>query len=518
MSIPKEPRQQMINMMYLVLTAMLALNITKEVLNAFQTINQSIERSNDAISGKNAALYAAFDKAQNNPSEADKVRPYNDRAKKVKAYTDELYSYLNSLKDSVINRAGGKDVNAEGDTVVKSIENIDASPQFFYKLGYGDSVKNRLIKYKDDILSLIPPGDTKNSLDSQFPVQVIDPKPNEDNPKGEWSFGTFNNIPVVAAVAMLSKFQNDIKNAEAMALEDLQKRIYLEDYKFDTLAPIAVPTTSYALEGQEIEANITLAAFNKTLNPDIFVGGQKIEVKGGVGIYKTKASGIGEREVTGQIVMDKQGKKETYPFKFKYMVGSAGASMGLDKMNVMYIGVDNPVTLSASGYNIQDVDLVVPDGVTKKPVPNALGKYNLEVTKKGPMVYQIKAKNRDGSIVTLLSDTIRVKEIPDPSATLMKKKGGPLPTASVRVQMGLIAEVENFEFATRFVVTEFRFLWIPKVGDAYPVFNKGAKFGKEIVDILKRVQPGDQILFSEIKAVGPDKKVRDCPPLVFTLR
>src|SRR5690606_35111976 len=100
-----------------------------------------------------------------------------------------------------------------------------------------------------------------------------------------------------------------------------------------------------------------------------------------------------------------------------------------------------------------------------------------------------------------------------PSATLMKKKGGPLPTASVRVQMGLIAEVENFEFATRFVVTEFRFLWIPKVGDAYPVFNKGAKFGKEIVDILKRVQPGDQILFSEIKAVGPDKKVRDCPPL-----
>ncbi len=518
MSIPKEPRQQMINMMYLVLTAMLALNITKEVLNAFQTINQSIERSNDAISGKNAALYKAFNDAESNPSEADKVRPYNNKAKNVQAYTNALYDYLEGLKDSVINRAGGKDVNAQGDTVVKSIENIDASPQFFYKLGYGDSIKARLIQYKVDILNEIPPGDTKQSLEDQFPVQVIDPKVSDDNPKGEWTFGTFNNIPVVAAVAMLSKFQNDIKNAEAMALEDLQKRIYLEDYKFDTLAPMAVPTTSYALEGQEVEATITLAAFNKSLNPDIYVGGQKIEVKGGVGLYKTRATGVGEREVTGQIVMDKQGKKETYPFKFKYMVGSAGASMGLDKMNVMYIGVDNPVTLSASGYNIQDVDLIVPDGVTKKAVPNANGKYNLEVTKKGPMVYQIKAKNRDGSIVTLLSDTVRVKEIPDPSATLMKKKGGPLPTASVRVQLGLFAEVENFEFATRFVVTEFRFLWIPKVGDAFPVFNKGAKFGNDIKDILQRVQPGDQILFSEIKAVGPDKKVRECPPLVFTLR
>src|SRR5690606_17667637 len=136
--------------------------------------------------------------------------------------------------------------------------------------------------------------------------------------------------------AMLSKFQNDVKNAEAMVLEELQKLVYLEDWKFDTLAAYAIPTTTYALEGQEIEASIMVAAFNKSINPKVYVGGQSIAVKDGQGLYKTKASGVGPKVVTGYIEMDKAGDIKKYPFEFKYMVGSSGASMGLDKMNVMY--------------------------------------------------------------------------------------------------------------------------------------------------------------------------------------
>src|SRR5690606_25038312 len=150
-----------------------------------------------------------------------------------------------------------------------------------------------------------------------------------------------------------------VKNSESIVLEHLMSQIHLEDYKFDALTAIAVPKTSYALEGQEIEATIMLAAYNKSANPTI--SGGNVVVKDGVGTMKFKASGAGLKTVNGVITIDKAGKKESYPYKFEYMVGSAGASLQLDKMNVMYIGVPNPITLSASGYNIEDVKLNMPD-------------------------------------------------------------------------------------------------------------------------------------------------------------
>lgn len=354
MAMPKEPRMAMINMMYLVLTAMLAMNITKEVLNAFGTINTSIERSNEAITQKNQLIYDGLSEQMNDAKMSYKVKPWNDLAQNVKKETDELISYLNGLKDTVITLSGGMMVNEHGDSVIANIENIDASPNIFIKGKKGDELKERLLNYKANVLSFLPEN-VRANFENNFAIQVGELPKTEENLTGDWVIGTFNNVPVVAAVALLSKFQNDAKNSEATILEYLKSQIGVDDYKFDKLEPIAVPNTSYALAGQEIEAKILLAAYNSQMNPSISSSAGAVKVENGVGTLKFKANGVGQQTVRGTIVTEKNGQTEKYDYNFSYMVGTAGASMGLDKMNVMYIGVENPVTLSASGYNIEDV-------------------------------------------------------------------------------------------------------------------------------------------------------------------
>ena len=125
MSLPKEPRQLMINLMYLVLTAMLALNVSSEILHAFKTINQSISSSNTSIQDKNNKLYQSFDEQQNQTGQEARVKPFNDRAKQVRAAAQEMYDYLESWKTRIIDQAGGYDDPEK--TQIKREDDIDAT-------------------------------------------------------------------------------------------------------------------------------------------------------------------------------------------------------------------------------------------------------------------------------------------------------------------------------------------------------------------------------------------------------
>lgn len=516
MSLPKEPRQQMINMMYLVLTAMLALNITKEVLTAFQTINTSIEGSNASIDAKNEDIYTAFEKAEAKPSDRDRVKPYNDKAKEIKAETDKLMAYLGSWKDSVISRSGGY-VDNDGVKELKSVDDIDASTKLFVEEKKGDDVKKRLQDYVNFIAQRFDNPAEKESIRKQIPIQLVDPKATEDNPQGSWSFATFHNIPVVAAIAMFSKFQNDVKNAEAVALEALFKHIGDDVVVFDDLAAIAVPKTSYALEGQDMEANVMLVAYNKSYNPSMTSSAGPVKVENGIGTLKFKASGAGLKTVNGVITREVKGENKSYPYKFEYMVGNAGASLQLDKMMVMYIGVDNPVTLSASGYNIEDVKPGMP-WATVKAGPSK-GTYLVNVDKPGTFDYSIDAVSRGGNTGGKIgAGKIRVKNIPAPNATVGGRQGGTIPTASAKAQQGVVAKLEDFVFETQFKVTSFRFTLWPRIGDPLQVNVAGNLFtGRECQELVQRSKPGDRWLIENVQAVGPDKKTRTINSIVLTL-
>ncbi|MFT4062153.1 MAG: gliding motility protein GldM [Edaphocola sp.] len=515
MSLPKEPRQQMINMMYLVLTAMLAMNITKEVLTAFGTINGSIEKTTSTLVGKNDEFYKSFDEAQSSRDGA-KVKPFNDKAKLIKAKSEELYAYLSSWKDTIIARTGGME-EEHGVKAMKGMDDINVPTLLFVEQKKGDEVRKKIEDFKGFVLSQIDNKADRDRFANSFPIQFPAMAKSDDNPSGEWAFGTFHNIPAIAAVAMFSKYQNDVKNTESMVLDYLASQVYLKDDKFDKLVAIATPNTTYALEGQEINATIVLGAYNSTANPTITSNAGTVPVKDGVGTLKIRASGAGVRTVNGTVSIVSNGETKSFPYKFEYTVGSAGASLQLDKMNVMYIGVANPISLSASGYNIEDVRLNMP---WAKLESNSLGKghYDAWVTTPGVSEYTITAARGSGSAAQVGAGKIKVKRIPDPVAYVAGKTEGLIQTSIAKAQAGVIAKADaSFEFEARFKVTSFRFVFLPKAGDAVPVMVNGASFNQDAQQLIARSKPGDRWVFDQIKAVGPDNFTRSLNSIILTL-
>src|ERR687890_191392 len=98
MSLPKEPRQKMINMMYLVLTALLALNVSSEILNAFRTVNESLMNANGIIDTKNAGIFSSFERKIQDPKTAEKARLWKEKAETASKYAEEMVGYIEGLK------------------------------------------------------------------------------------------------------------------------------------------------------------------------------------------------------------------------------------------------------------------------------------------------------------------------------------------------------------------------------------------------------------------------------------
>lgn len=513
MSLPKEPRQLMINLMYLVLTAMLALNVSSEILHAFKTINQSITSSNASIVEKNNKMYSDFDENQSQPGQEARIKPFNDRAKEVKAESEKMIKYLEEWKEKVIAESGGR----EADGTIKREDNIDASTLLLVEKKGGDEIKGKLKDLKTFMLDRVD-ASKREQIGRDIPMKVDDPEKTDNNPKGDWSTGYFHNMPTMAVITLLSKFQNDIRNSEAAVVTELFNEAGAQQMKFDEIQGVAVTTNSYALVGQKIEAKILLAAYNKTINPTVSASSGRItKVENGVAYWETTASGVGEQKVHGTVSIDMGGVKETRPWDFSFTIGSTGASMQLDKMNVFYIGVPNPITISAAGYSIEDVSVSIPGATLTS---TGKGKYDVMVTTPGKVMASINAKTPAG-VKSVGGQEIRIKTIPDPIAKVGGKNSGFMQTGVFKVQAGVAAVLENFEFDARFRVTSYDFSYLPKRGEyMLPVTVKSAYFkdDNQVQSYLdKRAAPGDKVFIENIKAVGPDNRTRTLGSITLTL-
>lgn len=517
MALPKEPRQLMINLMYLVLTAMLALNVSSEILHAFEVINESISSSNTSIEAKNEEIYKTFQQKEDDPVQRDRIKRYNDNAKIAKAKSEAMIQVLESWKERVIEEAGGR----EDDGEIKRKDNIDASTLLLVERKGGDTLKQQLENLRSELLKLVNPNN-KAQVAKDLPMKIAEVETNDNNPRGDWATAYFHNMPTMAVVTLMAKFQNDVRNSEALILNTLAEEAGQDVIKFDAFEAIAVPTTSYALEGQTIEAKILLAAYNKTLEPTIKLtggGGTMKEIKDGVGLYEVTASGIGLKTVTGNVAIDLGGRTEQRDFKFEYMVGSTGASLQLDKMNVFYIGVPNPITVSAAGYSLQDISVAIEGTDVTPNTELGIGHYIVKASKAGKVMANINAKT-EGGIKKVSSMEIRVKYIPDPVAKVGGKSNGTMPSSTLKAQIGVVADLENFDFDTRFVVTSYEMSMIPKRGELQGPFKEDGPYlnkNKDIVDMIKRSKPGDRVFFDDIKARGPDGRTRKLNAITFLL-
>ena len=520
------PRQKMIGMMYLVLTALLALNISKEIINAFVTIDDALNVTVSNISGKNAQAYSAFDRALKNDEK--KTKPFYDKAMKAKGLSADIDKYLVALKDELLRKVDGIENGKPTPTAreLSSKDNYDIPTTIMCgsendgKGHKASELKAKLDAYKKAMLDNLDPADRPKftqRLDVLFNTKDPDPKYVEDN-KNTWEMYNFYHNPVVATVALLTKYQTDVKNAESEVVSHLLASINATDFKFDTLSPRVIAPTSYVIIGQEYTADVFLAAMSSTSDPEVTVGSTKLKVEGGVGKYTARPSSDGEQKWGGVIRIKKPDNTyDDYKFESSYIAAKPSSSVSADKMNVIYIGVDNPFTVSVPGV-AHDKVKVFPTGCTLVPDAKAgKGHFTARASTQGDAMIKVSA-DLNGKVLPMGDFKFRVKRIPNPVAKIGGKKEGNIAKSAIAAQSAIIPEMENFDFDLFSKVKSFRMSRYGKGRDPIEKSSESNLLTPEMKDVLNQSRAGDKILFEYIQATMPDGTTRSINSIALTIQ
>jgi gliding motility-associated protein GldM len=557
------PRQKMINMMYLVLTALLALNVSKEVLNSFFEVNTGVVRTTANFATKNSETYDAFTAAAElNPVKAG---PFRDQALAVKTEADDIVNFIQELKynlvfsvDNKVHLGQYKDLD---DNIIESNEtelswdqltkeqkslpisnlnnkeNRDASGEVLIISGKANTLKKKLISYRDNLKILAGDNEVLNyNISSALSTD-------DRNGKGgsssiPWEKYNFEDMPSVGALTLLSKMQSDVRNTEADIIKLLRENIDAGSLKFTSAEAIQIPTSTFVLRGDSFRSQIFISANDTTQDPLIYVGeydslgiGQyemtgdydTIKVINGKGMFSKRTNTTGMQNWGGLIAMKTESGTKTYPFKGSYLVANKTAVVSPVNMNILYLEVDNPLQISVPGFSAGEISVSISNGVVV-PVKKSTGDYMAKPSKKGKASVTLYAKI-DGKKSKMGSVEFRVKEVPPPKAKvqLAKNAGGTWMIEKMELvnSGGVLAELKDFDFkGVRYLITSYRLTGMYK-GEQQKEDVKGPAFSDKQINIIKNTKSGNTITISNIQAKRVDAKntkVRQLDPLVLEIK
>ena len=354
---PVSPRQKMINLMYVVLMAMLALNVSTEVLEGFSVVEESLGRTTANSTKENKAIYTDFEAMmKQNP---EKVKQWFDKATTVKRMSDSLYNFAQELKEAIVREADGK--NGDVHNIVNK-EDLEAATQVMLApgRGRGQQLFNSINSFRERILKMVPEKRQQDLIKSNLNTDI--PKKSQGLGKN-WQEAMFEGMPVAAAVTLLSKLQSDVRYAEGEVLHSLVSNVDVKDIRVNKLDAFVIPEKTVLYPGEQFTANIVMAAVDTTMQPEIYVGGTKINTNNGR--YAFTASGVGEHSFGGYL-LTKNAAGETIRREFlqKYSVIPAPntATVAADLMNVLYAGYQNPMTVSVGGVPANAVNVTMSGG------------------------------------------------------------------------------------------------------------------------------------------------------------
>lgn len=509
MSLPREPRQKMINMMYLVLTALLALNVSSEILNAFKTVNKSLENTNTTVNKSTETIMTSLLDKTKDPATATRANLWYPRAQEATNLSKGVYNYIQELKDRILKEAGGdpKDPNKpfkESD--------LDITTRILITKGEGKKLEQKLKEYRAAMLKIDP------SIDSAFnatlPISLEKPASNTKAGK-TWEGAYFHMVPTVAGLTILSKFQNDVKTSENRVVQFCHNKVGEVNVVFDSYAAIIGQSSNYLMPGQEIEITAGVGAFSKKAQPNIVINGQVVPIgEDGAAHTKLPAGAIGSHSVPVRISYMNQetGKMETIERTIPYTVGQANASIALDKMNVLYIGVDNPVSIAASGGGDDKVNASINNGTLTRVSP---GKYVARVS-----------KIDDNTLITVSVDgktagasQFRVRTVPEAQAYVGgQSSGSEVSAGAFKAQPGVAAGIKNFPFQLEYEVLSYNFT-CDTDDDIVSIPVNGALFQgavKRAID--QHVKAGRMVTIENIKVKGPDGRVTTVPSIFYYIK
>lgn len=543
------PRQKMIGMMYLVLTALLALNVSKDILEAFVRVNKGLEITNSSFSAQNERLMTKFETefAKNQT----KVGPYLEAAKRAKDYADLMYDSIYSLKKDLVALVEQHDLKTEEGkqlveekvanvALIQKKDDYDNPTRIMVgdgsnpEVGRAHTLKLELDKFRENLLDIVRdeklpimnrPAVLQNLSD--LGINTKDPAEDElseDEKKDPaarfWETRNYYHNVVVATITILTNLQNDVRNAESQILNTLLSQIDASDFKFDKITAKCVPKSSYVLQGDKYEADLFVAAYSTTEDPIVIIGAAydtvtgeltgdttMVPVEAGVGKYTVAASGSGLKKFAALIKVKRpDGSYASYAVPdMEYTVAPPSAVVSPTKMNVLYRGIANPISVSAAGMSSDALSAGINNG---KMTSKGGGNYEVWPGSSNTAVISVSA-TLEGKSRSMGSQEFRVKDIPDPAPQIGPKKKAVMKKSELTSAGGIDAELGNFAFDLKFSVVSFKVAYKTASGYWDEVTVGGSRFNGKVNDAIRSIKPGQRISFEEIKAKGPDGKTRE---------
>lgn len=525
------PRQKMINMMYLVLTAMLAMNVSKEVLDAFAVLDADLVRSEQAHAGRSALEYAVFDEAARKfPA---RFATQRDQAHAVKAQADSLVAHIEALKRQAIARSEGIPADAPDSAfTLMGIEHKDDRETLTRMLvgsepaaprqgpGTAHELKQRIAAFRDSLKALC--GSREPALAASLDLLFdLGDRRDASGTRNNWESMTFYDVPLVAGIASLSKLQTDVRSAENDVVKWLYRQVEQDTYKFNSLTAAVVPRSTLVMLGDSFQADVFLAAYDDLNPPEVLLaGGAGEEVlpigEDGKAKLRLAASQVGAQLREGVIrFQGPQGVREL-PYRVDYQVMAPFLVASPTKMNVLYRGVENPLDLSVPGVPAERMRAVTDNGTVERRGGGWVVK-----DLRGPQanLYAV-VEDPDGGTRRVGPVHFRVKDLPPPTAEVAGT--GPAETriklTRLRAAGGIKAELKDTEFHEPWQVLRYRFT-LQRGGTPIVKEVQGQGFSSDVKDMLDRLRPGDVVHFEGIKArlANGQGPVRDLPSLHFTV-
>jgi len=508
------PRQKMINLMYVVLMAMLALNISTEVLNGFSVVEESLNRTTGNSSKENDAIFGELDQMmRKNPQ---KVKQWFVMASTVREMSDSLYNYAQALKVAIVREADGEKgdpLNIEGKDNIEAASYIMLNPAN----GQGHKLYEAINSYRARILQFVTDPRQKKIIASNLSTEV----PHHSMGKN-WEEYMFENMPVAAAVTLLSKLQSDVRYAEGEVLHTLVANVGLKDIRVNKLQAFVVPSQTRLYPGETMTAQMFMGAVDSTQQPQVFVNGQlikgnQITVKAGAPGKHTLSGYILIKDLTGNVLrrnfsqdywvtggpqpkeyISPQGMQKVPPF-------DGMATIAADLMNVLYAGFDNPITISIPNTSQHDVQATMSGGSL---VARGGGHFIARPSAVGqPVTISVSAKGRK------IGDyQFRVRKLPDPSPYIAmgadRFKSGALSKAALMSAPGIQAAIDDGLLDIPFSVTSFRVVFFDNMGNAVPLASNGASFSPQQKEQFRQLSRNKRFYITNVVVHGPDGTTR----------
>ncbi|MCF8303846.1 MAG: gliding motility protein GldM [Bacteroidales bacterium] len=514
------PRQKMIAMMYLVLTALLALNVSVEILDAFIVVNESMETTNEKFSTKIESTYDRFEKQYN--INQKKVGPYWEKAKLAQKYSNDLINYIDSIKYEVIAKTEGITVEQAKEKPLRDIkarDKYDYPTNFFIgnsqdgSKGEARVLKNKLNEYRERLLSLIEP-ENRNRI--QLGLSTEGPYHDASGAKQNWEMHNFYHTILAADVTILNKIIAEVQNAEFDVVNHLFNAVTAEDFKFDEIDAKIIPKSNYVLKGDKYEAEVFVAAYDTKQDPEVYIlpgadtitprnidQAQRLPGKKGKVSFDLPAESEGAQRYAGMIkVQGPSGQDNRYYFSDEYIVERPFTTVSATKMNVFYVGVDNPVSISAPGVAVENLEPRISKGNLNPDPSGRNWIVTLPDDAKGRAVITVMARV-NGGLRNMGKQEFRIKQVPSPEPYIANVPGGQVSKEALMAAGAIIPRMpRDFDFDLYFEITSFEFVSV-RQGDIVRYTGNGNKLSPEMLDFIESASNGDKIWLEDIRATGP---------------